>query len=135
MHLLFLDFGWELIRNIWLVSPTLFFKTYCKYVKITGSLSIAGLIFGVLGSLSLSLYSIFTKKVLPFVNGEIWALSYANNIYSTLLLIPMMLLNKEVSELINYTGFKDLYFWFIISVGGLCGFTIGFFTTLQIKVS
>lgn len=47
----------------------------------------------------------------------------------------MMLLNKEIPELINYMGFKDLFFWFIISVGGVCGFTIGFFTTLQIKVS
>lgn len=106
-----------------------------NYLYITGSLSIAGLIFGVLGSLSLSLYSIFTKKVLPFVNGEIWALSYANNIYASVLLIPMMLINKELPELVNYMGFKDLFFWGIITTGGICGFTIGFFTTLQIKVS
>lgn len=98
-------------------------------------MSIAGLVFGILGSLSLSLYSIFTKKVLPIVDGEIWALSYANNIYASFLLIPMMVFNGEFPELMSYTGFKDTYFWTIITVGGLCGFTIGFFTTLQIKVS
>lgn len=99
-----------------------------------GSLSIAGLVFGILGSLSLSLFSIFTKKVLPFVNGEVWALSYANNIYASFLLVPMMALNGELPELIKYGGFKELYFWFIITIGGICGFTIGFFTALQIKV-
>lgn len=92
------------------------------------------MIFGILGSLSLSLYSIFTKKVLPLVDGEIWALSYANNIYASILLIPMMVVNGELPELMNYEGFNNTYFWTIITVGGMCGFTIGFFTTLQIKV-
>lgn len=103
--------------------------------QILGSLSTAGFVFGILGSLSLSLFSIFTKKVLPKVNGEVWALSYANNVYASILLIPMMIFNKELQELINYSGFSDHYFWFITLVGGICGFMIGFFTTLQIKVN
>ncbi|CAH1973899.1 unnamed protein product [Acanthoscelides obtectus] len=101
--------------------------------SLAGSLSLAGFIFGILGSLSLSLYSIFTKKVLPKVNGEIWALSYANNTYATLLLIPLMVLNGELGELSSYSGLFQPYFWEIILVGGMCGFAIGFFTTLQIK--
>lgn len=100
----------------------------------SGSLSPGGFVFGILGSLSLSLYSIFTKKVLPKVNGEIWALSYANNVYASVLLIPMLLFNGELPNLRDYEKFDDLYFWFIITVGGACGFTIGFFTTMQIKV-
>lgn len=72
--------------------------------------------------------------MLPIVNGEIWALSYCNNIYASILLIPMMVMNQEIPELINYKDFKDLFFWIIIVVGGVCGFTIGFFTALQIKV-
>ncbi|XP_018578434.1 GDP-fucose transporter 1 [Anoplophora glabripennis] len=101
--------------------------------NLAGSLSIAGFVFGILGSLSLSLYSIFTKKVLPKVNGEIWALSYANNVYASILLVPTMIFNRELSELMNYPGFSDYYFWFIMTIGGICGFMIGFFTTLQIK--
>lgn len=101
---------------------------------ISGSLSTAGFIFGILGSLSLSLYSIFTKKVLPKLNGEIWALSYANNVYASILLVPAMLFNGELQELTGYYGFSDYYFWFIMTIGGICGFMIGFFTTLQIKV-
>ncbi|KAG5871878.1 hypothetical protein JTB14_016907 [Gonioctena quinquepunctata] len=103
--------------------------------NLAGSLSVPGFIFGILGSLSLSLYSIFTKKVLPKVNGEIWAISYANNVYATIILLPMMALNGELSELYNYSKLSETHFWFIISIGGVCGFTIGFFTTMQIKVS
>nr|CAI5842687.1 unnamed protein product [Callosobruchus analis] len=101
--------------------------------SLAGSLSFAGFIFGILGSLSLSLYSIFTKKVLPKVNGEVWALSYANNTYATVLLMPMMVLNGEVGALSEYASLLEPYFWEIIVVGGACGFAIGFFTTLQIK--
>ncbi|KAJ8936962.1 hypothetical protein NQ318_015625 [Aromia moschata] len=101
--------------------------------NVAGSLSIAGFTFGILGSLSLSLYSIFVKKVLPKVNGEVWALSYVNNIYGTIILIPVMALNGELPEIYNYTKLLEPYFWIIILIGGLCGFLIGFFTTLQIK--
>ncbi|CAG9822164.1 unnamed protein product, partial [Phaedon cochleariae] len=101
--------------------------------NIAGSLSIPGFIFGILGSLSLSLFSIFTKKVLPKVNGEIWALSYANNVYASIILMPFMALNGELGQLYKYTRLTEIYFWSIIAVGGACGFTIGYFTTLQIK--
>lgn len=94
-----------------------------------------GFIFGILGSLSLSLFSIFTKKVLPKLQGEIWALSYANNVYASILLFPIMVLNGELKELYNYDRFSESFFWSIILIGGICGFTIGFFTSLQIKVS
>lgn len=101
--------------------------------NLAGSLSIPGFIFGILGSLSLSLFSIFTKKVLPKLNGEVWALSYVNNVYASILLLPVMILNNEIKELYNYTNFGSPYFWSIVVAGGLCGFTIGFFTTMQIK--
>nr|XP_023011487.1 GDP-fucose transporter 1 [Leptinotarsa decemlineata] len=101
--------------------------------NLAGSLSVAGFVFGILGSLSLSLYSIFTKKALPKVNGEIWALSYVNNVYATIILTPLMAINGELTELYNYSDLLKTYFWVIITIGGVCGFTIGFFTTMQIK--
>lgn len=103
--------------------------------SISESFSVSGTIFGVLASLSLSLYSIFTKKVLPKVDNQVWALSYYNNIYATILFIPLMLLNNEFTVLINYTDLFKTYFWSIMTVGGICGFAIGFFTSLQIKVN
>lgn len=103
--------------------------------NLAGSLSISGTIFGILASLSLSLYSIFTKKVLPKIDNEVWVLSYYNNIYATILFIPLMLFNNEFVILFNYMELIQTYFCIIMTVGGICGFAIGFFTSLQIKVS
>lgn len=82
----------------------------------------------------LSLYSIYTKKVLPSVNQEVWLLSYYNNAYSILLFLPLIVLNGEINALIAYEHFASFFFWTQMVVGGICGFAIGFLTSLQIKV-
>ncbi|XP_073967670.1 GDP-fucose transporter nac [Choristoneura fumiferana] len=103
--------------------------------SLLGSFSLIGTIYGVVGSLMLSLYSIYTKKVLPHVNQEVWLLSYYNNAYSIILFLPLMILNGEVEALRNYTNFQSTYFWVQMLVGGVCGFAIGYVTSLQIKVT
>lgn len=108
----------------------------CYYLQATfsGSLSIAGTVFGVLGSLALSMYSIYTKRVLPHVNQHIWLLSYYNNVYSCLLFLPLIAINKEIPVILNYEKLADAKFWLFMTGGGLCGFAIGFVTALQIQV-
>lgn len=103
--------------------------------NLAGSLSVTGTIFGIVGSLSLSLYSIFTKKVLPKVNQEVWLLSYYNNIYASIILYFIILFNGEISEVLKYDKLLQPMFWIIMTVGGVCGFSIGFLTSLQIKVT
>ncbi|KAK9887664.1 hypothetical protein WA026_023785 [Henosepilachna vigintioctopunctata] len=101
--------------------------------KLAGSLSVSGTIFGVLASLSLSLFSILTKKVLPKLNSDVWVLSYYNNIYATILFLPLIILNGELKTIYNFGGIWDINFWFSMTVGGVCGFSVGFLTSLQIK--
>ncbi|CAM4529368.1 unnamed protein product [Leuciscus chuanchicus] len=48
--------------------------------SVAGSLSWTGVIFGVVASLCVSLNAIYTKKVLPVVDGNIWKLSFYNNL-------------------------------------------------------
>ncbi|XP_046406180.1 GDP-fucose transporter 1 [Ischnura elegans] len=103
--------------------------------KVAGSLSTLGTLFGVLGSLSLSMYSIYMKKVMPFVDNQIWLISYYNNVYSSIIFIPLMLMSNELYEVMNYERLWDLKFWMLMSGGGLCGFSIGYVTALQIKVT
>lgn len=98
------------------------------------SFSLLGTVYGVVGSLMLSLYSIYTKKVLPAVNQEVWLLSYYNNAYSIILFLPLIVMNGEVSALWNYRNFDSVHFWIQMLVGGICGFAIGYVTSLQIKV-
>ncbi|CAH2063685.1 unnamed protein product, partial [Iphiclides podalirius] len=103
--------------------------------NLLGSFSLVGTIYGVIGSLVLSLYSIFTKRVLPSVNQEVWLLSYYNNAYSIVLFLPLIVLNGEAGVLLKYNGFGSSYFWTQMVIGGLCGFAIGYVTSLQIKVT
>lgn len=99
-----------------------------------GSLSLKGTVYGVLGSVFLSLYSIHTKRVLPYVNDQILLLSFYNNLYAVVLFLPIIYLNGEIDKL---KGFNFLLPSFLVLtlVGGICGFLIGFVTTLQIQVT
>lgn len=103
--------------------------------NVAGSLSVVGTILGVIGSIALSLYSIHTKQVLPAVNQNIWLLSYYNNLYSVYLFIPLMLINGEHWVVYNYDKIGQIFFWCAMVIGGVCGFAIGYVTTLQIKVT
>lgn len=102
--------------------------------NIVGTFSLKGTIYGVLGSLSLSFYSIYTKKVLPEINNTVILLSFYNNLYSSILLIPLIFLNGEYANLRAY-NFNDSYFWVLTVIGGTFGFLIGFVTALQIQVT
>ncbi|XP_014482020.1 PREDICTED: GDP-fucose transporter 1 [Dinoponera quadriceps] len=103
--------------------------------KVAGSLSVVGTLFGVAGSLLLALYSIRMKRTLPDVNQDVFLLSYYNNTYSIVILIPLMLINGEHTAVFNYEKLWHPFFWLALTIGGLFGFAIGYFTALQVKVT
>lgn len=103
--------------------------------NVLGTFSFGGTLSGLLASLSLALYSVYTKKVMPFVKDSIWLLSYYNNTYACVILIPLVCFTGEIFEIIQY---KDLYtssFWVLMTFGGIFGFSMGYVTSLQIKVT
>ncbi|XP_015908279.1 GDP-fucose transporter 1 [Parasteatoda tepidariorum] len=100
-----------------------------------GSLSIKGVIYGILASLFVSLYSIYMKKILPVVDGNIWRLTFYNNVNAVFLFIPLMLLFGEIFVIMDFHLISDSYFWALMLVGGTFGFAIGYVTGLQIKVT
>ena len=100
-----------------------------------GSLSITGTVFGVLASLFVSLNSIYTKKVLPFVDNSVWLLGYYNNLNACLLFLPLMVLNGEMPTLFHFEGYANGPFWTMMVAGGVFGFGIGYVTGLQIQVT
>lgn len=99
------------------------------------SFSLIGTIFGVLGSISLSLYSIYMKKTLPIFHDKVLVLNYFLNVYATILFIPLMIFNGEISRVISYEHLFAPWFLLALLVGGVCGFSIGYVTGLQIKVT
>ncbi|XP_058485457.1 GDP-fucose transporter 1 isoform X2 [Solea solea] len=100
---------------------------------VAGSLSWIGVFFGVLASAFVSLNAIYTKKVMPAVDGNIWKLTYYNNINACVLFLPLMLVFGEFGHILSFNRLTDLRFWGVMTVGGVFGFAIGYVTGLQIK--
>ncbi|XP_065670561.1 GDP-fucose transporter 1 isoform X3 [Hydra vulgaris] len=107
-------------------------------VKEEGSLSnlsYKGVLFGVLGSLCVCLNAIYTKRSMPFVDGNIWRLQIYNNFNAIFLFIPLMLFNGEHLMVINFSHIFSSYFWIMMTLSGVFGIAIGYVTGLQIKVT
>ncbi|CAJ1049221.1 GDP-fucose transporter 1 isoform X1 [Xyrichtys novacula] len=100
---------------------------------VAGSLSWTGVFFGVLASAFVSLNAIYTKKVMPAVDGNIWKLSYYNNINACVLFLPLILIFGEFSRLGTFSRLTEISFWGMMTLGGVFGFAIGYVTGLQIK--
>lgn len=98
-----------------------------------GSLSWTGVIFGVLASACVSLNAIYTKKVMPVVDGSIWKLSFYNNLNACVLFLPLIVVFGELQHLFAFDGLLDSRFWGMMMLGGVFGFAIGYVTGLQIK--
>ncbi|XP_078271680.1 GDP-fucose transporter 1 [Rhinoraja longicauda] len=98
-----------------------------------GSLSWSGVMFGVVASLCVSLNAIYTKRVLPAVDGSIWKLTYYNNINACVLFIPLIAVTGELQVLYNFDKLNSYSFWTVMILGGVFGFAIGYVTGLQIK--
>lgn len=98
-----------------------------------GTLSWTGTVFGVLASLCVSLNAIYTKKVLPAVDGSIWRLTFYNNVNACILFLPLLLLLGELRALHHFPLLTSAHFWGMMTLGGLFGFAIGYVTGLQIK--
>ncbi|EDV29725.1 uncharacterized protein TRIADDRAFT_20354 [Trichoplax adhaerens] len=102
--------------------------------KTTSNLFL-GVFFGVLASLCVSLNAIYTKKVLPHVDGNLWRLTLYNNLNASVIFIPLLLLNNELATLFRFSKIGSVYFWFILIISGLFGVAIGFISGLQIKIT
>ncbi|KAK7101539.1 GDP-fucose transporter 1-like [Littorina saxatilis] len=100
-----------------------------------GSLSLMGVFFGIAASASVALNAIYTKKVLPLVDNNVWRLTLYNNINACVLFVPLMLVFGEVSEVMNFDKLNSVSFWYMMVVSGIFGFAIGYVTGLQIQVT
>ncbi|MCL4123265.1 UNVERIFIED_CONTAM: hypothetical protein GTU68_060299 [Idotea baltica] len=101
----------------------------------TGSLSVLGVIFGVAASMSVSLNAIFTKKVLPVVEGSIWELSYYNNVLAVIIFVPLIVMTGELPAVYRILTQSTAHYWILLVLSGVFGFAIGYVTGLQIQVT
>ncbi|XP_028649661.1 GDP-fucose transporter 1 [Erpetoichthys calabaricus] len=98
-----------------------------------GSISWIGILYGIFASLCVSLNAIYTKMVLPVVDGNIWRLTYYNNINASLLFIPLLVIFGEFRTVYYFENLFSMNFWNMMTLSGIFGFAIGYVTGLQIK--
>ena len=89
--------------------------------SMDGSFSIAGTIYGVLASFFVGLFSIYTKMVLPAVDGNIWSLTFFNNFNACLLFLPLLIMFGEIPIVFNFEYLMSIHFWFLMTIGGIFG--------------
>ncbi|CAG6016220.1 unnamed protein product [Menidia menidia] len=102
---------------------------------LAGSLSWSGVAFGVLASACVSLNAIYTKKVLPCVEGSVWLLSFYNNLNACVLFLPLLLFSGEPARLLASQRPAAAGFWVAMATGGALGLAVGYVTGLQIQVT
>lgn len=100
-----------------------------------GSFSMIGTIYGVIASACVALNSIYTKKILPKVEGDIWKLTYYNNVNASIIFIPLIVLAGELKTLNEFPLLYSAKFWFPMTVAGAFGFAMGYVVGLQIDVT
>ena len=93
----------------------------------------SGTIYGVLASVFVSLYAIYIKRILPVVDGNVWLLTFYNNVNAMLLFIPMMMIFGEFPVILAFDGLFSPTFWFLMTLGGIFGCAIGYVTGLQVS--
>ncbi|ORY06979.1 hypothetical protein K493DRAFT_251484 [Basidiobolus meristosporus CBS 931.73] len=104
------------------------------------NVSLTGILFGVISSVTTATHAIVIKKSLEVVNNNTMELVYYNNILSAFALVPVIFLNSEVQGLYALFGSEENTVHirtFIIGalVTGFFGFLINIAGFLQIKVT
>jgi GDP-fucose transporter C1 len=96
--------------------------------------SFTGVVYGILSSVFVALYSNFVKKTLPAVDNDAWKLMIYNNINAAAILPIFMLFSGEIGTIISsYKTLFTLGFWVLSSFTGVFGFLINMATFLQIQ--
>jgi len=101
----------------------------------SGTLSVIGVIYGVLASFCVALNAIYTKKTLPIVGDSIWLMTMYNNLNACFLFLPLILLTGEVAEIPYSPLIFSIKFWAMMSLSGFFGFIMGYVTGWQIHVT
>jgi solute carrier family 35 (GDP-fucose transporter), member C1 len=98
--------------------------------------SLVGTFFGVVSSIFVSLNSIFTKKYMSVVDGNQWSLAAYSNMNAVLLFTPILIFSGELPILFaSIVKLTSMYYWFLMTIGGVFGFLIGIVTIMQIKLT
>eukprot|EP01099_Mayorella_cantabrigiensis_P000398 TRINITY_DN1185_c0_g5_i1.p1 TRINITY_DN1185_c0_g5~~TRINITY_DN1185_c0_g5_i1.p1 ORF type:complete len:505 (-),score=121.84 TRINITY_DN1185_c0_g5_i1:44-1453(-) len=94
-----------------------------------------GVVYGVISSVFVSLYSIYVKKALPLVGDNHWKLIAYNTVIAIPLLLPVMWIGGEFEIIANHPMIYDNFYWFTMFITGVMGYLLNIAIYLQIKTT
>ncbi|KAL3862442.1 hypothetical protein ACJMK2_008408 [Sinanodonta woodiana] len=100
---------------------------------VSGTLSVFGIIYGVLASFMSAVCGIYFKKVETLLEGESLKLAYFNNLNSVLIFLPLVISSGQVQSVFSSDIAFQPKFWLLLTLTGLLSLSIGWVSALQIK--
>ncbi|ESO85183.1 hypothetical protein LOTGIDRAFT_221416 [Lottia gigantea] len=99
----------------------------------SGTVSIWGIIYGILSSLSAAYCAIYFRKVEGITNGSAVKIAYYNNVNSFIIFLPLVISTNQLSNVFHSTLIYDKYFWMCLGLSGVMSLTMGWVSALQIQ--
>lgn len=99
----------------------------------SGTLSVWGIIYGILASLATALAGIYIKRVQPVVDGDSFKQAYYNNINSCLIFFPLVYSTGQLQQVMLSEYIFQPSFWLCLTLSGVLSLSIGWVSVLQIK--
>ncbi|CAF2792777.1 unnamed protein product [Rotaria sp. Silwood2] len=90
---------------------------------------------GVASSIFVALNAIYTTRCLPCVDKNVWRLCLYNNFNACILFLPLMAIFGELPIVFSYPKLFNTSFVFAMTVAGVLGFSMGYVTGYQIKMT
>lgn len=109
------------------------FSLSVKEEDVSGTLSLWGILYGIVASFFVALCGIYLKKGEKIVMGDTLKLTYCNSINGAIIFIPLIYSSGQLSMVLNSPTFYDPWFWIFLTCSGLLSLGIGWASALQIK--
>ena len=104
--------------------------------SLAGTLSVEGVLYGVISSMFIALNGIFTKRALDVVDHDSVKLTLFNNINACVVFIPFVLLTGQLQNVVtDAVLLTDYVFWTFLVASGLLGFLIAWISAVQLDIT
>lgn len=100
---------------------------------ITGTLSVIGVIYGILASFTAAVSGILFKQAESVVDRDSLKLAYYNNVNCMVMFIPLAVGSGQLWAVFQSEFIYSLKFWFVLTLTGCLSLAIGWVSALQIK--
>lgn len=99
----------------------------------SGTLSIWGVIYGILACFTTAVCGIYIRKAESVTEGNSLKIAYFNNVNSSLFLLPLVYSTGQLGSVLYSDSTPSFQFWIYLTISGVMSLSIGWVSTLQIK--